>query len=187
MKMHKAILQAFAEGVLVRPVSWRKQALRWDGRGTGGWTVFPAEWGKYANGPHLPRPEECLMPWVVVTEEQVIAEVGPSSVVPIASGVPDGRRNAYNEDVSREFRKPQLLEMYARMAQLAPSGALDEFTCGDPVPAFQFQLTLEPERSDRDRLVSVISAPEIDLVNCGFERSGGDSARRHAIARHRDS
>jgi hypothetical protein len=82
-----------------------------------------------------------------------------------AGSVPDGRRNAYTEDVSREFGKPQLLQMYARMMQLAPTGALDEFNCGEPVPTFQFKLTLEPEREYRERLVSVVSTPELDLVN----------------------
>ena len=50
------------------------------------------------------------------------------------------------------------------MTSLAPSGALDDFTCGDPAPDLQFQLTLEPELTYRERLVSVVSTPHLDVV-----------------------
>jgi hypothetical protein len=81
LKMRKAVLRAFAEGALVRPASWRKQALRWDRRGIGAWRLFPETAGGYGAyqqpAPTIPRPEECLMPWEVVTEEQVMKEVYP--------------------------------------------------------------------------------------------------------------
>jgi hypothetical protein len=64
-----------------------------------------------------------------------------------------------NASISPEFKRPQMGQLLQRLNALAPGGALDEFTCGDPVPHLQFELTLKPERSLRERSVGVVSTP----------------------------
>jgi hypothetical protein len=65
-------------------------------------------------------------------------------------------------NISNEFQRPQLESLLARAQQFGPSGALEEFACGDRVPDFLFELRLRPAKEYNDRLVGVAYTPDLD-------------------------
>jgi hypothetical protein len=65
-------------------------------------------------------------------------------------------------NISNEFQRPQLESLLARAQQFGPSGALEEFACGDRVPDFLFEMTLRPAKEYNERLVGVAYTPDLD-------------------------
>jgi hypothetical protein len=70
--------------------------------------------------------------------------------------------------ISNDFHRPQLESLLARAQQFGPSGALNEFACGDSVPDFLYELDLQPAGEYNERLIDVDYAP--DLNPAGPER-----------------
>jgi hypothetical protein len=68
----------------------------------------------------------------------------------------------FNRSVSNQFKRPQLELLYARAQRFGPGGELDEFTCGDAIQDFRFEMTLEPAEEYRERLVNVAYTPDLD-------------------------
>jgi hypothetical protein len=64
--------------------------------------------------------------------------------------------------ISNAFQRPELESLHARAQEFGPSGALAEFACGDSVPDFLFEITLEPAGEYNERLVEVGYTPRID-------------------------
>ena len=107
-------------------------------------------------------------PWVVLPLSAVlvlwsglIAQhqfVGRTTTVGHRSGMDGG----FTQNVSAEFKKPELQRFYARLMLINQRGELNDFTCGDPPPRMEFELTLEPEGEWNERLVHVAYSPKID-------------------------
>jgi hypothetical protein len=81
---------------------------------------------------------------------------------PVTVGHRSGMDGGFTENVSAQFKKPELERLYQRLMQIDQRGELQPFTCGDRPPRMEFELTLEPEGQLNERLVSVAYSPEID-------------------------
>jgi len=80
---------------------------------------------------------------------------------PVTVGHRSGPGGGFTENVSAQFRKPELERFYARLRQINERGELQPFTCGDPPPRMEFELTLEHEGPLNERLVSVGYSPRL--------------------------
>ena len=90
----------------------------------------------------------------------------------ITVGHRGGMDGGFNENVSEQFRRPELERFYSRMIEINSRGELSDFTCGDPPPRVEFELTLEPRKTLRERLVSVGYSPDLDKNEDRCLRSG---------------
>jgi len=81
---------------------------------------------------------------------------------PVTVGHRSGMDGGFSQSVSAQFKKPELERFYARLMQIDSRGELQPFTCGDPPPRMEFELTLKPEGTWNERLVSVGYSPQID-------------------------
>jgi hypothetical protein len=78
------------------------------------------------------------------------------------------RGGGFTMNISNEFHRPQLESLLARAQQFRPSGAMNEFACGDSVPDFLYELRLRPAGGYNERLIDVDYTP--DLNPAGPER-----------------
>jgi hypothetical protein len=98
--------------------------------------------------------------WFVVLGN-VLPDLGSERKIKIGDrGTRPG--GGFTLNISNEFHRPQLESLLARAQQFGPSGALDEFACGDSVPDFLYEMTLEPAGEYNERLVDVAFTPKLD-------------------------
>lgn len=117
--------------------------------------------------------ESGLSPWrtVMTTTAATLAWFMLSGLLPdvarepsIAIGDRGPRKGGgFTMNISNEFHRPQLEALYARAQQFGPGGELNDFTCGDSVPDFLFEMTLRPAGEYNERLVSVGYTPQLDM------------------------
>src|SRR5204862_6571832 len=69
----------------------------------------------------------------------------------------------FTHSISNAFQRAQRETLQARAQQLGPSGAFAEFSCGDSVPDFRCELTLEPAGEYNERLIDVAYTPRLDI------------------------
>ena len=67
--------------------------------------------------------------------------------------------------VTDAFQRAELEALLMRAQEFKPSGAMDEFTCGDAVPDFMFEMTLRAAGEWNERLVNVGYTPRLDVVD----------------------
>ena len=66
-----------------------------------------------------------------------------------------------SHSVSDRFGKPELQRLYARLTSDAFQATLTNYNCGDPVPRFQYAVTLMRQRPASARRVEVTYAPSL--------------------------
>ena len=72
-----------------------------------------------------------------------------------------GKGGGFSVSIGRDFGPAQANEVLRRLVALDSSGAFKQFTCGDAVPHFGFDLTLHQEGELQERLVSLGHTPEL--------------------------
>jgi hypothetical protein len=70
-----------------------------------------------------------------------------------------GPGGGFSVSVGSQFGKAQAEEVLRRLVALDSSGAFKQFTCGDSVPHFGFDLTLHEEGELQERIVTLGHAP----------------------------
>src|SRR6266508_905846 len=69
----------------------------------------------------------------------------------------------FPNSIGNAFQRAQLQTLQARAQQFGPSGAFTDFSCGDSVPDFRFELTLEPAGEYNECLIDVAYTPRLDI------------------------
>ena len=70
-----------------------------------------------------------------------------------------GPGGGFSVSVGSQFGKAQAEEVLRRLVALDSSGAFKQFTCGDSVPHFGFDLTLHREGPVQERIVTLGHTP----------------------------
>jgi hypothetical protein len=70
-----------------------------------------------------------------------------------------GKGGGFSVSVGRDFGPAQAEEVLRRLVALDSSGAFKQFTCGDTVPHFRFDLTLHQQGAVQERIVTLGHVP----------------------------
>ena len=70
-----------------------------------------------------------------------------------------GKGGGFSVSVGKDFGKPEMAEVYHRLVALEASGEFKQFSCGEEVPHFGFDLTMHEEGELQERLVMLGYVP----------------------------
>ena len=98
--------------------------------------------------------------WFVVLSA-VLPDLGSEPKIKVGDrGTRPG--GGFTLNISNQFHRPELEALLARAQQFGPSGALNDFACGDSVPDLRFEMTLRPAGEYNERLVDVAYTPRLN-------------------------
>ena len=72
-----------------------------------------------------------------------------------------GPGGGFSVSVGEDFGKPEAAEVYRRLVALDSSGEFKQFSCGDEVPHFGFDLTIQRESEVQERIVTLGHTPRL--------------------------